>query len=116
MNEQGAVLRLSAPYDRDRFETAVGEQAGSTVELIPMRLPASCMDLWLGYTGVDRVGYNQDWPGHEIELAGHAIGHLLLGHCGEPRDNGQFACSAPRLGKDDRRMLSRYLHDPADSP
>jgi hypothetical protein len=84
------------------------------VELVPMRLPAPCQALWLGCTGADRFGYNQDWPEHEIELAGHAIGHVLLGHCTDPRDGGRFACTATRLSMDECRMLSRFLPDPAD--
>jgi hypothetical protein len=113
--QQAAVLQLPEPYSRERFEAAVGERAGCRVELVPMRLPAPCRALWLGYPSADRFGYNQDWPGHEVELAGHAIGHLLLGHCTDPRDGGRFACTATRLSAEECRMLSRFLPDPADS-
>jgi hypothetical protein len=107
-------LQLPGQYDGEQFTRALAQRAGNRVELLPLRLPDACAALWLGFTGVDRIGYNQDWPQHEIALAGHAIGHLLLGHCGEVRDGGQFACTAGCLDADDRRQLRRYLHDPAD--
>jgi hypothetical protein len=111
--EQAAVLPLPEPYCRERFEAAVGVRAGRRVELVPMRLPAPCRALWVGYANTDRFGYNQDWPGHEVELAGHAIGHVLLGHCTDPREGGRFACTATQLSADECRMLSRLLPDPA---
>ncbi len=64
------------------------------MELASLVLPSACPSLWLGCTGVDRIGYNANWPEHEITLAGHTIGHLMLGHCGQVRDGGQFVCTA----------------------
>jgi hypothetical protein len=44
----------------------LARRAGNRVELVPLRLPDACAALWLGFTGLDRIGYNQDWPQHEI--------------------------------------------------
>jgi hypothetical protein len=107
-----ASLDLSGPYDQERLSTALGRQIGGTVRMVPVQLPAPCTAVWLGCTGSGRIGCNQDWPEHEVSLAGHAIGHLVLGHCGRVRDSGQLACTAARLDADDRRILGRCLHEP----
>jgi hypothetical protein len=107
-----ALLAPPIPYQREPLTASLGRLLGSTVQLSPLRLPLACSSLWLGFTGADRVGYNPDWPDHEIGLAGHTIGHLMLGHCGDVRDGGQFACTAGSLDDDDRRRLCRLLHDP----
>jgi hypothetical protein len=107
-----ATLRLPRTCGTEEFACAMGRHTGSSVRLMPLRLPETCPALWLGDTGADRVGYNQDWPAHAISLAGHAVGHLALGHCDQIRDGGQFACTVAKLGEDDRRLLGRHLHDP----
>jgi len=107
-----ALLPLPDPYHRERFTAGLGRLLKGTVELVPLGLPMACSSLWLGFTGADRIGYNADWPEHEIELAGHVIGHLILGHCGEVRDGGQFVCVAGSIGDDDRSRLCRLLDDP----
>ncbi|MBV9450755.1 MAG: hypothetical protein JO345_33180 [Streptosporangiaceae bacterium] len=107
-------LGLRAPYDRQMFSAVLGKFLGSTVRIVPLRLPVGCASVWLGFTGVDRIGCNTGWPGHEIDLTGHAIGHLVLGHCGDTRDGGQFACTVPSLSEDDRRSLSRFMHESAE--
>lgn len=109
------ALRIPRACGTEEFTASVGRRAGSKVRLVPLQLPEACTALWLGTTGSDRVGYNGDWPVHEINLTGHAFGHLILGHCGEARDGGQFVCTAGRLGVEDLRTLGRHLHDPAVS-
>jgi len=110
-----AALRLPCVCGTEEFASAVGRHTGSTVRLMPLRLPEACAALWLGYTGADHIGYNPDWPADAIVLAGHAVGHLTLGHCGQVRDGSQLACTAGELSKDDRRLLGQHLHDPAVS-
>jgi hypothetical protein len=112
--ELAALLRLRAPYQRQMFSAVLGGILGSTVRIVPLQLPVDCTSVWLGFTGIDRIGCNIDWPEHEIDLAGHAIGHLVLGHCGDARDGGQFACTTQTLGEDDRRRLGRFMHEPAE--
>ena len=110
-----AALRLPRMCGTEEFASTVGRHTGSTVLLMPLRLPEACTALWLGYTGADHIGYNPDWPADAIVLAGHAVGHLALGHCGQVRDGSQLACTAGKLGEDDRRMLGQHLHDPSMS-
>jgi len=110
-----ATLRLPGMCNAEEFADAVGRRTRTKVQLLPLRLPQACPALWLGFTGADRLGYNTDWPAHEISLAGHAFGHLALGHCDQVRDGGQFACTTGRLGRDDRGLLRQHLHDPAIS-
>ena len=110
-----AAMRLPRTCGTEEFAYVVGRHTRSKMRLVPLRLPRTCTALWLGYTGADRVGYNQDWPAHVFSLAGHAVGHLALGHCDQVRDGGQFACTVGRLGTDDRCLLGRHLHDPAVS-
>jgi hypothetical protein len=107
-----ALLPSPDPYHRERFTAGLGRLLGGTVKMVPLGLPMACSSLWLGLRGADRIGYNADWPEHEIELAGHVIGHLMLGHCGDVRDGGQFVCMAGSLGDDDSSRLCRLLHDP----
>ena len=111
-DSQGATW----PSGRSEFIKDLSDMLGQRVEIIPMRLPAACTCLWLGFTGLDRIGFNAEWPGHEFTLTAHAIGHLALGHCGIVRDSGQFAClpirSRPTCLDHDR--LRSLLHDPAE--
>jgi hypothetical protein len=107
-----AALRLPRTCGTEEFAGAMGRHTGSSMRLMPLRLPEACPALWLGDIGADRVGYNQDWPAHVLSLAGHAVGHLALGHCDQMRDGGQFACTVGELGMDDRRLLGRHLYDP----
>ncbi|HXL93570.1 MAG TPA: hypothetical protein VN969_31955 [Streptosporangiaceae bacterium] len=109
-----ACLDLPGPYDQEGLSAVLGRLIGGTVRMVAVQLPAPCTAVWLGCTGSDRIGYNQDWPEHEISLAGHTIGHLVLGHCGPVRDGGQLACTAARLDADDRRILGRSLHEPVE--
>src|ERR1700677_5123582 len=81
-----ACLDLPGPYDQEGLSAVLGRLIGGTVRMVAVQLPAPCTAVWLGCTGSDRIGYNQDWPEHEISLAGHTIGHLVLGHCGPVRD------------------------------
>jgi len=110
-----ANLKLSRTCGTDEFTDAVSRCTRSKVRLVPLQLPQACTALWLGDTGADRIGYNQEWPAHVISLAAHAVGHLALGHCDQVRDGGQFACTVDKLGPDDRCLLGRHLHDPAIS-
>jgi hypothetical protein len=89
---------------------------GQNVEIVPMHLPEVCACLWLGCTGLDRIGWNPEWPGHELTLTAHAIGHLVLGHCGTVRDGGQFACLPTHSGLTGREhdQLCRFLNDPLE--
>jgi hypothetical protein len=103
--------------------TNLSATLGQRTEIVPLRLPQACAGLWLGYTGLDRIGFNQGWPHPArprdgITLTAHAIGHLVLGHCGSPRDGGQFACLPARadLAREDREQLRRLLHDPVERP
>jgi hypothetical protein len=118
--EQFATETGSQPtastFSRDEFMKNLSGILGQRVEIIPMRLPDACSSLWLGFTGLDRIGYNPDWPGHELTLTAHAIGHLVLGQCGTVRDGGQFACLPvrSRLWPCDYDRLHALLHDPAD--
>lgn len=86
---------------------------GQSVELVRMRMPSAVACIWLGFPGLDRLGYNSEWSMPSIKLTAHAIGHLSSGHCGEVRDGGQFACiSAPdSLSDPERRRLLRLLRD-----
>jgi len=113
--ERIATMRMPRRCGTEEFADAVGQLTGTTVRLAPLRLPPACTTLWLGYTNADSIGYNQDWPAQVISLAGHAAGHLALGHCQEVRDGGQFACTAGTLDADDRYLLGQHLHDPAVS-
>jgi hypothetical protein len=110
-----ATMRMPRRCGTDEFADAVGRLTGTKVRLAPLRLPPACTTLWLGYTSADSIGYNQDWPAQVISLAGHAVGHLALGHCDEVRDGGQSACTVGRLDTDDRYLLDQHLHDPAVS-
>src|SRR5271154_5471625 len=93
---QGAAETGSWPatgsVSREEFIRNLSGMLGQRIEIVPMRLPDACACLWLGFTGLDRIGFNPDWPGHELTLTAHAIGPLVLGHCGAVRDGGQFAC------------------------
>jgi hypothetical protein len=106
----------ASPFCRDEFLKNLSGVLGQRVEIVPMRLPEVCISLWLGFTGLDRVGFNPDWPGHELSLTAHAIGHLVLGQCGTVRDGGQFACLPvrSRLTCSDYDRLRDLLHDPAE--
>jgi hypothetical protein len=106
----------AAPFSRGEFMNNLRALLGQEVEIVPMHLPGPCSSLWLGFTGVDRIGFNPDWPGQEVTLTAHAIGHLALGHCGSTRDGGQFACVAAhtQLTCCDEDLLRRLLHDPAE--
>jgi hypothetical protein len=106
----------ASPFCRDQFMENLAGMLGQNVEIAPMHLPEACACLWLGCTGLDRIGFNPDWPGHELALTAHAIGHLVLGHCGTVRDGGQFAClpAGSQLTGCDRDRLRRLLHDPEE--
>jgi hypothetical protein len=105
----------ASPSCRDEFMKNLSVVLGQGVEIVPMRLPEVCACLWLGFTGLDRIGFNPDWPWQELTLTAHAIGHLVLGHCGTVRDGGQFACLPARseLTCCDHDRLRRLVHDPA---
>ncbi len=105
-----------SPFCWDEFMKNLSGVLGQDVEILPMRLPDVCACLWLGFTGLDRIGFNPDWPGQELTLTAHAIGHLVLGHCGTVRDGGQFAClpARSRLTCCDHDRLRRLVHDPAE--
>jgi hypothetical protein len=103
-------------FSRDEFINNLSAMLGQRVEIVPIRLPEVCACLWLGFTGLDRIGFNPDWPGHEFVLTAHAVGHLVLGHCGDVRDGGQFTCLPvrSRLTCCDHDHLRRLLHDPME--
>lgn len=113
--ENGSQPSVS-PFCRDEFMKNLSGVLGQDVEIVPMRLPEVCACLWLGFTGLDRIGFNPDWPGQELTLAAHAIGHLVLGHCGAVRDGGQFVClpARSRLTCCDHDRLRQLVHDPAE--
>jgi hypothetical protein len=104
------------PFCWNEFMKDLSGVLGRGVEIVPMRLPEVCACLWLGFTGLDRIGFNPDWPGRELTLTGHAIGHLVLGHCGTVRDGGQFACLPvrSRLTCCAHDQLRRLAHNPAE--
>jgi hypothetical protein len=106
----------ASPFFRDEFMRDLCGVLGQGVEIVPMRLPEMCACLWLGFTGLDRIGFNPDWPGQELTPTAHALGHLVLGHCGTVRDGGQFACvpARSRLTCCDHDRLRRLVHDPAE--
>ncbi|HXL95693.1 MAG TPA: hypothetical protein VN969_42780 [Streptosporangiaceae bacterium] len=103
-------------FCRDQFMEKLSGMLGQGVEIVPMHLPEVCACLWLGCTGLDRIGFNPDWPGHDLTLTAHAIGHLVLGHCGPVRDGGQFACLPAHAGLTDRDHdhLRRFVNDPVE--
>lgn len=94
----------------------LGASLGGFVKIEPVTLPSACSCLWLGYTGTDRILVNPDWPGTAVAVTGHALGHLVLGHCGQVRDGGQFACAVrgANMATTDLDRLKRLLHDPAE--
>jgi hypothetical protein len=100
----------AGPFNRVEFMKNLSATLGQRVQIVPMCLPDVCACLWLGFAGLDRIWFNPDWPGHELTLTAHAIGHLALGHCGTVRDGGQFAClpaDAPgRLPKELNRRIT----------
>jgi hypothetical protein len=49
------------PFCRDEFMKNLSGVLGQGVEIVPMRLPEVCACLWLGFTGLDRIGFNPDW-------------------------------------------------------
>jgi hypothetical protein len=106
----------ASPFSRDEFMKNLSDVLAQRVEIVPMPLPEVCACLWLGFTGLDRIGFNPDWPGHELMLTAHAVGHLVLGHCGDVRDGGQFACLPvrPRLACCNHDRLRKLLHDPVE--
>lgn len=113
---EAASWTATSRFCRDEFLKRLSEALGRRVDIVPMRLPDVCACLWLGFTGLDQLGFNPDWPGHELTLTAHAIGHLALGHCGTVRDGGQFACLPVRLRLEpcDYDRLHGLLHDPVD--
>jgi hypothetical protein len=66
----------TGPVSRDEFIKNPSGMLGQRIEIVPVRLPDACACLWLGFTGLDRIGFNPDWPGHELTLTAHAIGRL----------------------------------------
>jgi hypothetical protein len=95
------VIRESAEAVRDpatavpasirQFRKSLANRLGTDVQIVPGRLPGACASLWAGLVQADRIEFNPRWPAPVIELVAHAAGHLLLGHCGQVRDGGQFA-------------------------
>lgn len=75
-----------------KFRTKLEKFLGNDVQIVAMRLPFGCAALWTGMTATDRFAFNLYWPVRAVELIAHAVGHLLLGHCGQVRDGGQLAC------------------------
>jgi hypothetical protein len=107
---------VTASNDLEALPRELSTRLGSVVESAPVHLPPACACLWLGFTGIDRIDYNPDWPGTAIEVVGHAFAHLMLGHCGEIRDGGQFACAVrgADMSSADLDLLLRRLHDPSE--
>lgn len=77
----------------DIFRQTLRDAAGQEVRLVPMDLPSICSAIWIGDTGFDWIGYNQN-RGMASPAVVHAVAHLSLMHCGpvERRDGGRFAC------------------------
>lgn len=111
-----ASLAVSEPFSEEDYAASLAAALGQDVEIGPARLPEPCVCLWLGFTGIDRIWCNQNCPGRVALLTAHAVGHLLLGHCGMVRDGGQFACVLPgtRLSCGERERLASRLHDSSE--
>lgn len=64
------------------------------IRLTPMNLPQECAAAWVGGITSDYIGYpqNSEVP---LEAIAHAVGHLVLLHCGRIRDGGRFVCTDP---------------------
>lgn len=78
----------------EQFEAALHTAVQSDIRLVPMDLPKECPAAWVGDVTADFIGYPQN--GHvTLEAVAHAVGHLLLLHCGRIRDGGRFACTDP---------------------
>jgi hypothetical protein len=108
-----ASLAVSEPFSEEDYAASLAAVLGHEVEVDATRLPEPCICLWLGFTGVDRIWCNQDCPGRLAMLTAHAVGHLILGHCGTVRDGGQFACvlTGAQLSHGEREHLASRLHD-----
>lgn len=109
-------LTVNEPFSQEDYTASLAAALGQHVAFSPARLPEPCVCLWLGYTGVDRISCNRDCPGWPVVLTAHAVGHLIMGHCGTIRDGGQFACVLPgaQLSCCERERLASRLHDASD--
>jgi hypothetical protein len=109
-------LAASEPFSDEDYAASLAAALGQDVEFSITRLPDPCICLWLGFTGVDRIWCNQDCPGRPTMLTAHAVGHLILGHCGTVRDGGQFASvlSGAQLSHDEHERLASRLHDASE--
>jgi hypothetical protein len=105
------ALVATFPFDAEALATAVTERLGQPVQIIPRWLPVDSARKWTGPVDEDVIVYNADRPELAVAPTGHAVGHLLLGHCGQVRESCQFASiasTAMRSRKDageQRRLL-----------
>lgn len=108
---------IAVPASIHQFREGLARCLGTDVQIVPGRLPSVCASLWAGLEQAERIEFNPRWPAHVTELVAHAAGHLLLGHCGQVRDGGQFASLLGR-GFDPvvRGRVQAVLPDPEFAP
>lgn len=78
----------------EKFQAVLKAAVQREVELIPMDLPRECPAAWVGGVTSDCIGYPVNGR-VMLEAAAHAVGHLVLLHCGRVRDGGRFVCADP---------------------
>jgi hypothetical protein len=85
-------LMAAAPAGICQLGDGLSRCLGTDVRIAARRLPDACASLWTGLEQADQIDFNANWPMPEVERIAHTAGHLLLGHCGQVRDGGRFAC------------------------
>jgi hypothetical protein len=112
------AARLPEPdSDLSRFISAVAEQRGRPIEVIPIEItPDTPCGMCVSTDGADYIFVaQQTTPLHRYHIALHELAHLLCGHLGTGADDSVAKLFAPHLSTQlVRRVLGRTVYSEAE--
>ncbi|MFC0863797.1 hypothetical protein ACFHYQ_15950 [Sphaerimonospora cavernae] len=109
-------LSIPAPFDPDRFISALAEQRGRVVELVPMPDAAMQCGVLVATDEIDYIFYATSTTRlHREHILLHEAGHLLCGHIGDAKLDFLPKLLFPHLSGDlVRRVLGRTDYSAAE--
>ncbi|MFF4779072.1 hypothetical protein ACFY05_40260 [Microtetraspora fusca] len=109
-------LSIPAPFDSDLFISALAEQRGRIVELVPMPGGATQCGALIATDDADYIFYATSTTRlHQEHILLHEVGHLLCGHIGDAKLESLPKLLLPNLSGDlVRRVLGRTDYSGAE--